>query len=131
MISLTSKGEKHIPQADHNIVAWGAIKELLRANGGTASRERILEILDYCYWRPAPGQKLRPNKPYLGYALEKKWLIEGRVAGSGQCDIPKTSSMVLGQACDAALRRGEEHWQSRMHRSQIALSSLAPLRSFM
>jgi hypothetical protein len=71
MIRLTVAGEKHAPEAPHNLVAWGGIKELLRLKGGAATREEVLGILKYCWhW----DRKYQPNTAYLGYALKEGWL---------------------------------------------------------
>ena len=72
-IRLTSAGMKHIPIARHHFGAWGGIKELLRANGGTATREEILEVLEYCgHW----DEKFQPNTDYVKHALKSGWLEE-------------------------------------------------------
>ncbi len=74
MIRLTPKGEEHVPEVPHHLAAWGGIKEKLRLEGGAATREQILEVLEYC-WHP--DRKFQPNTAYLDYAIENGWLFEG------------------------------------------------------
>jgi hypothetical protein len=70
---LTHSGLQHQPEVEHNIVAWGAIKELLRINDGIASDEQIKLVLKWC---GQPDPALNPNVPYLGYAIRNGWLTE-------------------------------------------------------
>jgi len=74
MLRLTSAGEKQTPRKPHNVAAWGGIRELLRSNGGAATREQILKVLEYC-WHP--NRRLQPNTKYLDYAVKEGWLAEG------------------------------------------------------
>jgi hypothetical protein len=72
-ITVTQAGEQHRPRVPHHPAAWGGIKELLRASGGSATREEILKVLKYC-WHDDP--QFCPNTAYLDYAIEQGWLVE-------------------------------------------------------
>jgi hypothetical protein len=70
---MTEVGLQHEPQVDHNLVAWGAIKEIMRINDGYASESQIKAVLRWC---GQPDPVLNPNVAYLGYALRNGWLAE-------------------------------------------------------
>ena len=73
VIRLTAAGEQHIPRVAHHFASWGGIKELLRVEGGAATRDQVIEVLRYC-WHNDP--KFSPNIAYLDYAIERGWLAE-------------------------------------------------------
>lgn len=72
MIALTSTGLAHDPEVTHNVAAWGAVKEVLRINGGRATREQLLDVLAFCQ----RGDRAEPNVRFLHYALRRCWLSE-------------------------------------------------------
>ena len=67
-IRMTQSGQAHKPSATHHFAAWGGIKELLRLNNGSATREEIERVLAYCWHE---DRKYQPNTAYLDYALKK------------------------------------------------------------
>lgn len=69
---LMRAGRDHIRRVDHNIVAWGAIKEIIRINGGSASEDQIASVLK---WGGQPDPSLDPNTGYLAYAERNGWLV--------------------------------------------------------
>jgi hypothetical protein len=73
MIRLTAEGHQHVPRVPHHFPAWGGIKELLRVNGGSATRAAVLEVLGYCGHHK---QQFQPNTAYLDYAIKNGWLAE-------------------------------------------------------
>jgi hypothetical protein len=73
MIRLTRAGKGHVPRVPHHFASWGAIRELLRVNGGAAQRQEIVDVLQFC---SHPDPKFRPNVEYLDYAIRRGWLVE-------------------------------------------------------
>jgi hypothetical protein len=73
MYCVTCEGTQHEPQVDHNLVAWGAIKEVIRINDGIASEGQLRAVLKWC---GQPDPTLNPNVGYLGYAVRNGWLAE-------------------------------------------------------
>ncbi len=73
MLRVTIEGAELAPEVPHNVAAWGAVKEVLRINGGQATREQILDVLHFVQRGDGP----KPNVRFLDYAIRTGWLEEG------------------------------------------------------
>jgi hypothetical protein len=73
----SENGDVH-RNAFHNVVAWGAIRELFRLNEGKpVSGEEIKKALEYCLGAKVDGVDGKPNREYFDYVTKKlEWLVE-------------------------------------------------------